>query len=142
MLPRATVECGVVAEPELRFSGAGKAWASVRVVAKDRKRGDKGEWEDGDPFFFNVTVFGRQAENLVESVVVGDMIIVEGKFEENTWETKEGETRKDMRLIASTIGVSLLWNPAKTPKMLGEATGARPAAAKADPFAQDDKPPF
>ena len=139
-LPRVTAEVGIVADPEIKFSGAGKAWCSLRCVAKDRKK-EGAEWVDGDPLWLSVVVFGREAENLAESVVKGDLINVTGKLEINEWETTEGEARKDIRIVADTIGVSLKWNPAKSSRILGEDTGA--PAVKKDPFdAADDKPPF
>jgi single-strand DNA-binding protein len=141
-LPRVTAEVGVVADPELKFSGAGKAWCSLRVVAKDRKKGQNGEWEDGDPMWMSVVVFGREAENLAESVLKGDLLTVTGKLEENLWTTDEGVERKDIRIVADTVGVSLRWTPAKSSRMLGEdpKTGTAKAAPKPDPF--DSDPPF
>jgi single-stranded DNA-binding protein len=71
------------------------------------------------------------------------MLLVEGKLEENVWTTNEGVERKDIRIVADKVAVSLKWNPAKSARMLGEDTSSPRAAAKADPFDQaDDKPPF
>lgn len=128
MLPRINGEFGVVSEPEIKFSQNGKAWARVRCVAKDRKRGQNGEWEDGDPLFIDVIVFGKHAENLIESVAKGDSIVVDGKLSPNTWTDDNGNERKDMRIIADEIAVSLRWNPAKTPRML-ESSGVTAAVA-------------
>lgn len=135
MLPRATVECGVVRDPEIRFSSSGRAWGTTRVVAKDQVRGPNGEWQDGPPTFFDVITFGKTAENLVESVRTGDLLVVHGKFQEQEWETKEGEKRTSWRLLADEVGVSVRFNPAKTPRALGDspAGSAVPKAAVTQP---------
>lgn len=140
MLPRATVECGVVRDPEIRFSANGRAWATCRVVAKDRVRGANGEWTDGPPSFFDIVCFGKVAENLVESVRVGDSLLVHGKFAAHEWE-KDGSKMISWRLTADEIGVSITWNPAKTPRALGDSGTSAAAAPAADPWATPDPAP-
>jgi single-strand DNA-binding protein len=153
MLPRATVECGVVFDPELRFTPSGKAVVKVRVVAKDRVRGSNGEWQDGDPMFFDIVVWEKMGENLVESVRVGDQLVVTGKFRLNEWE-KDGVKNTRLEMVVEEAAVSLRWNPAKTPRALDE--GGSPVAKAAvtqavtDPWGQfstveavqSETPPF
>lgn len=115
-----TVEGGVVFAPEMRFSAAGKAWTKVRVATHDSKPDGKGGWEDGPTMFVNVLCFGKMAENLAESVMVGDQIVVSGRLEENEWKTAEGEARKDLQIMADTLGVSLRFGSAKTERVLGD----------------------
>jgi single-strand DNA-binding protein len=142
MLPRIHGEGGVVRDPEIRFAQSGRSWAKVTLACKDRVRGDKGEWVDGDPTFIDVTCFGKQAENLVESVRVGDMVTFAGKLQIRPWETKEGEKRYSTEVVADEIGVSLLWNEAKTPRALEDG----PSKSKTDdPWGQSshpEEPPF
>lgn len=113
-LPRITAEMAVVMEPEVRFSEAGKCWMKLRCVGKDRKRDSNGEWTDGDPLFIDVLVFGKYAENLAESVIKGDTILVDGKLSPNKWTDKEGNERNDVRIMADEIAVSVKWGPART----------------------------
>ena len=69
----------MVADPELRFSAAGKAWAKVRLVSNDRTKDATGQWVDGDAFFFGLVVFGRMAENLVEQRPRRDRVHYSGR---------------------------------------------------------------
>jgi single-strand DNA-binding protein len=128
------MEVGVVFDPEIRFSQAGKAWAKLRVVAKDRKQ-ENGTWVDGEALFLDVLAFGRLAEHLAESVLKGDTIVVNGRLSENVWE-KDGVERRSIQVTADEIGVSLLWGPAKTTRMLEGS----PSSPKSDP--REEGPPW
>lgn len=109
MLPQISMECGVVSDPELRFTPAGVAVAKVRVVAKDRKRDAQGQWSDGDPCFLTVTAWRGLAEHICESVVKGSTITVTGRLAQRDWEDKEGQKRTSYEVTADTVGLSLLF---------------------------------
>lgn len=146
-LPKIQIEGALTADPELRFTPAGKGWASCRLVAKDRVKGADGQWTDGPPLFIDVVVFGKPAENLVESAGRGDTVVVTGKLQPNDYEKKDGTKVQSYRIVAESVGVSLLWNPAKTEKVAGGG-GDRPVASGGDPWGgawggdQPDEPPF
>ena len=122
MLPIINGEFGVVADPELRFSDKGSAWIKVRGIAKDRVRDNTGNWSDGDPLFIDILHGGQAAEHLFESITKGDTITVTGKLKQREYE-KDGEKRTVMEIRADSIGVSVRWTTAKTPKTLEEASG-------------------
>lgn len=124
MLGTVTIEGGLVRQPEVRFGTTGKAWAKCRIASKDRVRGADGGWTDGETTFIDVVVFGRQAENLVESATVGDTIVVHGKLRSSEWETPEGEKRTSYEVVADIVGVSLLWEAVKTRRVAAEAGAA------------------
>lgn len=137
MLPTITGEFGVVKEPEIRFSDKGTAWAKIRCSAKDRKRDANGNWTDGDPLYIDIVV-GNGAENLVESVLPGDTIIVQGKLKMREYEV-DGQKRQGYQISADTVGVSLRWNAAKTPRML-EQGGSMSTADVADALGASEIP--
>jgi single-strand DNA-binding protein len=118
MLPLITGEFGVVADPEIRFSGNGKAWMSLRLVAKDRVRSESGDWADGDPMWINAVVFGKFAEHLADSVGKGDTVILTGRLAPNVWTDKEGVQRNDVQIKVDEIGVSMRWGIARTERYL------------------------
>jgi single-strand DNA-binding protein len=139
MLPVINGEFGVVSDPEIRFAQSGKAWVSMRVVAKDRVRDSNGEWSDGEPMFLNAVVFGKQAENITESILKGDTVVISGKLRPNKWTDKDGVEHNDVQIGVDEIGVSVRWNPAKSNRML-ESSGVSAASAPAEP--QSDEAPF
>lgn len=119
-LPIITGEFGLISDPEIKFANSGKSWAKVRGVAKDRVKDSNGQWSDGDPTYLDIVCFGKEAENLVESAAKGDTIIISGKFQQKEWTGEDGVKKNSYRVVADTIGVSLKWTPAKTPRVLGD----------------------
>ena len=136
MLPVITGEFGVVKDPEIRFTDNGRSWVKVRCSAKDRKRDAQGNWTDADPLFIDI-IIGSEAENFVESIRVGDSIIVKGRLKMRQYEV-DGGKRTDYQITADEVGVSLRWNTAKTPRALEESGGS--VAAVADAFAATEIP--
>lgn len=139
MLPNIAGEFGVVADPELKFSDKGNAWMRIRCVAKDRVRDSNGQWTDGTALFIDVVVGGKTAENLMESVAKGDSIMVVGRLEQTEWTDKEGVKKSSIRIRAEEIGVSVRWNPAKTPRALELTAPATLSALGAEEISD---PPF
>lgn len=123
-LPQIVAEGGLVAIPELRFSNSGNPWASLRIACKDRVRGQSGEWTDGPTTFIDVVVFGRAAENLIESADKGDTIVVVGKLQQREWEAEDGTKRSSYSIKADTVAVSINWNKAVTPRLSDSMTTA------------------
>jgi single-strand DNA-binding protein len=115
-LPTITGEFGIVADPELKFADGGRSWIKIRGVAKDRKRGTNGEWEDGDPCYMDIIIGGKIAENTMESVGKGDNIVVTGTLKQREWVSDDGKTQKAYSIQASSIGVSTRFNAAVSSK--------------------------
>lgn len=111
MLPTISGEFAVVKTPELRFGKEGNAWLKLRAVAKDRKRGANGEWEDGPPCYLDISIERRQAEHLVDSVSVGDSILVNGTLAMEEWTDKENNKRTSYVIRARSVGVSVQFGP-------------------------------
>jgi len=133
MLPTISGEFGVVKEPEIKFTDKGTAWAKIRCSAKDRKRDAQGNWTDADPLYINIIV-GNGAENLIESVLPGDSIVVTGRLKMREYEV-DGQKKQEYQIAADTVGVSMRWNTAKTPRMIeSQGNTATAVAAVADAF--------
>lgn len=122
MLPSIHGTFGVVADPEPSFSEKGNAWLRLRVVAKDRVRDSNGAWSDGEPMFINAVVFGKQAENLTDSIAKGDSVVIVGRLAPNKWTDKEGVEHNDVQIKVEEIGPSVQFATAKTPRHM-EANG-------------------
>lgn len=141
MLPHITGEFGVVFEPELKFNEKGNAWIKIRGAANDRAYNpETKEWENkGEPTFLDIILGGKLAENLYESVTVGDQITVSGELTQRDWVTDAGEKRTSYQLRARTVGVGIIGGPAKSHRVVKD--GGRSAAAAAAP-PQSDEVPF
>jgi single-strand DNA-binding protein len=93
-------------------SHSGIPVANLRVAVTQRIQQD-GEWRDGDTSFFKVNVWRGQAENLADSLVKGDRVMVTEWLRQRSWETPEGEKRSVTELEADEVGASLKWATAK-----------------------------
>jgi single stranded DNA-binding protein len=106
-------EFGIVFDPEIKFSDKGNAWLKLRGKSSERVKDSTGKWTDGKVTFVDILCFGKQAENLYESIVKGDSVVVVGKMEAHEWQDSDGDKRVDYRIMADSIGVSVRWKPTK-----------------------------
>lgn len=53
--------------------------------------------------FFNVNVWGKQADALTKYLVKGTQVGVTGKLAQESWKTKDGETRYNVKVVATNI---------------------------------------
>ncbi len=100
---------------ELTFANSGTAIASFGVAVNTRKKNAAGDWEDGDPQFYDIKAFGDLAENVAETVTKGMRVIVTGRLNFSSWE-KDGERRSKVEVVADEIGCSLKWATATVAK--------------------------
>jgi len=91
-------------DPELRSTGGGTSVCELRVAVNSRrKNGQTGQWED-KPNFFDVVVFGAQADNCATYLQRGRPVAVEGRLDWREWEAKDGSgKRQAVQIIANTI---------------------------------------
>lgn len=99
------------ADVELRYSTGGMAIASIRM-AVNRRWQKNGEWQE-ETSWFAVTAFAEMGENCAASLTKGSRAIVTGRLQQRSWETKEGEKRSVVEIIADEIGPSLRWAQAQ-----------------------------
>ena len=112
-----TVVGNLTNDPELRFTPSGAAVASFTVASTPRTL-DKAtnEWKDGDALFLRCSIWRQAAENVAESLQRGARVIVQGRLQQRSYETKEGEKRTVVELQVDEIGPSLKYATAKVNK--------------------------
>ncbi|HET7418645.1 MAG TPA: single-stranded DNA-binding protein [Solirubrobacterales bacterium] len=89
-------------DPELRHTGGGTAVCDLRVAVNSRRKDQSGNWVD-KPNFFDVTVWGAQGENCSNYLSKGRPVAIEGRLDWREWETKEGQKRQAVQIIANTV---------------------------------------
>lgn len=94
---------------ELRFSQSGNAIASSGLAINTRTKDVQGNWEDGEPQFYDIVLFGSLAEGASESLDKGHRVVVVGKLNYNTWTTDDGDRRSKIEVIGDAIGPDLRW---------------------------------
>lgn len=96
-------------EPELRYTNNGKPVASFGVAVSSRVKNEAtGQWEDGDPSFYDISCFGLLAESAAETIGKGQRVMVQGRLRQSRWET-DGQARSKVEVIADEIGTSVLF---------------------------------
>lgn len=127
----------LTADPELRFTPTGTALAKFSI-ADNYKKDDVEKVH-----FFNVTVWGDQAEHVAESLKKGQRVIAVGRFEQQRWQNEQGENRSSIEFIATDIGPSVRWalvSVTPTQQSGGYESGAPQAAPNPAPAAPAEAP--
>lgn len=114
----------VVADPELRMSGKGNQWLSLRVVSSPRLQNrDTGEWYDGEPFWVNCIAYQSMAENIANTVSKGMRVIVYGKLTVNAYTDKQGQPRTSYDITVEEFGPSLRYATAQVTRSGARQSG-------------------
>lgn len=98
-------------DPELRYTTGGRGVASFGL-AVNRRYQVNGEWQE-QVSFFNVVAWADLGENAAASLHKGNRVIVTGRLEQRSYETREGEKRNVTEVIAAELGPSLRWAQAQ-----------------------------
>lgn len=121
-----TVVGNTTRDIEIKFTNSGQAVGDFGIAVNRRVKGANGEWEDGTPEFYDVTVWGTTAENFAESCPRGTRVVVVGRLQFDTWE-KDGEKRSKVKIVADHVGPELRWSTAAVTKV-AKGDGAKPAS--------------
>ncbi len=116
-----TIVGNITRDPELRFTAGGKGIASFGL-AVNRRWQQNGEWQE-KVSFFNVTAWDTLGENIAASLTKGTRVIVTGRLEQREYETKEGEKRNVVEIVADEIGPSLRWARAEVERISRDGGG-------------------
>ncbi|MCG7323135.1 single-stranded DNA-binding protein [Arsenicicoccus bolidensis] len=101
-----TVTGNLCADPELRFTQGGDAFAAFRIACTERKRNREGGWGDGHTNFVRVTAFRSLGQNCAATLKQGTRVIVRGRLRVTDWE--QGERRgTNVEIDAHSVGPDL-----------------------------------
>ena len=121
------------ADPEMRYSQAGKPRVKFRLATRHARKLEDGSWEELTTWH-NVVVFGPMAENCAKYLTKGRGVLVEGRLNERTWEDDNGVKK----WITEVIAREVVFLPGR-----GQQDSAGPAASSlTQPQAQDADVPF
>ena len=89
-------------DPELRYTPTGLAVASFGIAINRAWTAKSGEQKE-DVCYVEINVFGRRAEVVGEYFSKGNPIFIEGRLQFNQWETKDGQKRSTLRVVADNF---------------------------------------
>lgn len=91
----------VTKDPELKYTQSGTAILGLSIaVNRSQKQGN--EWKDVASFF-DVSVWGKQAETLNQYLHKGKQIGVAGHLEQQRWTSADGSNRSKVVIMAENI---------------------------------------
>ena len=133
-------------DPELRYTTGGHGVASF-CLAVNRRYQVNGEWQE-QVSFFNIVAWGDLGENAAASLNKGNRVIITGRLEQRSYETKEGEKRNVTEVIADELGPSLRWAQVQIERISRDDAAARTggggggggAGRAPDPVYGDEEP--
>ena len=90
-------------DPELRTTPNGTSVCKLRIAVNTRQKDNAtGQWGD-KPNYFDVTVFGNQAESCSQYLSKGRPIGVDGRLDWREWEAQDGTKRQAVEIIAENV---------------------------------------
>ena len=88
-------------DEELKYTPGGMAIGNVSIAVNRRvKKGQ--EWVD-ESNYFDVVIFGKQAESLQRFLTKGKQIAVDGFLKQDRWQDQNGANRSAVKIVANDI---------------------------------------
>ena len=88
-------------DPEMRYTPAGKGVCSLSI-ANNRLYTKNGE-RVSEVSYFDVEVWGVQAENCSKYLSKGSGVVIEGRLKQDRWQDAEGKTRSKVHVVAEHV---------------------------------------
>ena len=108
-----TIVGNLTRDPEIRYMANGTTKAELGIAVSRRwQNRQTNEWEERTSFF-NVVAWRDMAENISDTLAKGTRVIVNGRLEQRSWETEQGDKRSVVEIVADEIGPSLRWATAE-----------------------------
>ncbi len=89
-------------DAELRYLSSGTPKSEFSLAVNNRRRNPAGEWEDQTEWF-NVVIFGDQAERVSQYITKGKQLYVEGRLQTRNWDDDQGVKHYRTEVIVNTI---------------------------------------
>ena len=90
-------------DPELRHTPAGMAVCSLRLAVNTRRKDETGQWID-KPNYFDITVWGNQAESCSQYLSKGRPVAIDGRLEWREWDATDGSgKRQAVEVVADSV---------------------------------------
>ena len=88
--------------PELRYTPSGTPVADLRLAVNRSYTTPGGEKRE-EAYFLTVVVWGKQAESCGEYLDKGSPVLVEGRLQTRDWETRDGQRRNVVEVVAERV---------------------------------------
>lgn len=89
-------------DPEVRFSSGNNAICKLGLAVSRNYTTRDGEKRE-ETTFVDVDAFGRVAEILGKYLTKGRPVLIEGRLQLDTWESREGEKRSKLKVVCENF---------------------------------------
>ena len=89
-------------DPEMRYTPNGQPVTSFSVATNYRYNTAEGEQRD-ETEWFNVSIFGKQAEACNQFLSKGSKVYVDGRLKSRTFEGRDGQMRVALDIFAQQV---------------------------------------
>ncbi len=89
-------------DAELRYLSTGTPKSEFSLAVNNRRKNPAGEWEEQTEWF-NIALFGDQAERISQYITKGKSLYVEGRLQTRNWDDDQGVKHYRTEVIANTI---------------------------------------
>jgi single-strand DNA-binding protein len=99
---RVTLVGRLTRDPELRHLPSGSPVLQLGLAVNGRQKDEAGNWTD-KPNFFDIKVFGNQAEMLSQHLAKGRRVGIDGRLDWSSWEAQDGSKRSKVEVVAFQV---------------------------------------
>jgi len=127
-------------DPERRYTPKGMAIAEFGLAINEVYTAESGEKKE-TVHFFDIVTFGKTAENCAQYLSKGRPVLLEGRLQHDRYETKQGEKRSRVRILADRV--QFLGSPQRPQgQEFREEAGEAPPPRNAQPAPEPSEPPM
>ncbi|MDZ4803888.1 MAG: single-stranded DNA-binding protein [Candidatus Eisenbacteria bacterium] len=101
-LNRVTLAGRLTRDPEVRYTPAGHAVATLALAINRPYKDQAGTWQE-ETCYVSVVAWDRQAEAAGQQLKKGSSLLVEGRLTSRSWETPEGQKRQVLEVRAERL---------------------------------------
>lgn len=124
-----TIVGNITDDPELRFTLAGQAVATLTVATTPTfYDSSTQEWKETDTIFMRCNIWRQLGENVAESLRRGNRVVVVGRIKQSNWEDREtGNNRSRIEIDVDDIGASMRFATVKVSRAERQNDNDEPA---------------
>jgi single-strand DNA-binding protein len=128
-------------DPELRHTAQGTSVANFSIAVNRTYKGNDGDFKK-ETSYFNIIVWGKTGENCAKFLSKGRPVLVEGRLQNRSYETQDGQKRTITEIVADNV--QFLGSASGRDAMDEGAAGGDDVGFAADfsPADDDDAVPF
>lgn len=89
-------------DPELRYTAQGTAVANFSIAVNRSYKASDGEFKK-EVNFFKIVVWGKTGENCSNYLSKGRPVLVEGRLQNRSYETQDGQKRNTTEIVADNV---------------------------------------